>query len=152
MNRLQFKIDIQAPKKIVYNKMLGLEDKSDYEAWTAAFNPTSTYDGGWNKSDKIRFIGTDENGEKGGMVAEIVENIPNEYVSIRTLCLLKGDEEIYANPEENTWEHGLEIYSFAENHGITTVTVEVDVVDEYVEYFQTTYPKALEILKKHVES
>ncbi|RPI68531.1 MAG: hypothetical protein EHM43_04625 [Ignavibacteriae bacterium] len=31
-----------------------------YREWTAAFNPTSFFEGGWQTGDKIRFIGTDE--------------------------------------------------------------------------------------------
>jgi hypothetical protein len=66
MEKLQFKISIQAPAHKVYDVMLGISNKLNYEQWTALFNPTSTYEGNWNKGSKIRFVGTDEKGEKGG--------------------------------------------------------------------------------------
>jgi hypothetical protein len=44
---------------------------SDYAQWTSLFNPTSTYEGSWDKGNKILFIGVDEKGEKGGMVSRI---------------------------------------------------------------------------------
>ena len=78
MENLQFIIRIHAPLDKVYDIMLGISDKSSYETWTSLFNPTSTYEGSWDKGSKILFTGTDENGEKGGMVSEVVENIPNQ--------------------------------------------------------------------------
>ena len=34
---------------------------------------------------KIMFVGTDEQGKRGGMISEIAENKPGEFVSIRHL-------------------------------------------------------------------
>jgi hypothetical protein len=39
------------------------------------FNPTSSYERNWHKGNRIHFVRVDENGEKGGMVSEIAENI-----------------------------------------------------------------------------
>ena len=60
--------------------MLGTQNKSTYEQWTALFNPTSTYEGSWEKGSKMLFVGVDEKGEKGGLVSRIVENTPNQFV------------------------------------------------------------------------
>lgn len=152
MKKLQFKIVINAPVVKVYNTMLGLDNKATYEAWTVEFNPTSTYEGSWEKGTKILFIGTGENGEKGGMVAEIAEHIPNKFVSIRSYGILKGGTEITTGEEVEKWAGGLENYTFEENNGITTVTVEVDMIDDFVGYFSETYPKALNKLKAILES
>lgn len=148
MKKVQFKTEINAPIAKVYKTMLGLDNKATYEAWTAEFNPTSTFEGSWEKGSKILFIGTDENGEKGGMIAEVAENIPNKFVSIRHYGLLKGDTEITSGEEVEKWAGELENYWFEEHNGITSVTVEVGVSDEYMDYFQTTYPKALQKLKE----
>lgn len=45
MQKLKFIQEIQAPASKVYETMLGLNDKSTYEAWTALFNPSSSYEG-----------------------------------------------------------------------------------------------------------
>ncbi len=82
MNQLQFKITIHAPVEKVYTTMLGLNNKATYEQWTALFNPTSSYEGNWNKGEKILFVGVDDKGEKGGMVSSIKEHIPTQYVTI----------------------------------------------------------------------
>lgn len=151
MKRTQYKIDIKAPASTVYKTMLGLEDKSTYEAWTAEFNPTSTYEGNWQKGSKILFIGTGEDGEKGGMVSEIAENIPNQFVSIRHLGIVKDDTEITSGEEVEAWAGGLENYSFEKNNGMTTLTVDIDMVEDYIDYFDMAYPKALNKLKQTIE-
>lgn len=151
MKKLQFKTTINAPAEKVYETMLGLKDKSTYEHWTSAFNPTSTFEGSWTKGSKIYFLGTDENGKKGGMVSEVAENKPAEFVSIRHYGFLNGDTEITTGEEVEKWAGGLENYSFDENQGITTVKVDIDVIEEYLDYFNNTYPKALEKLKAIAE-
>lgn len=132
--------------------MLGISDKSTYEQWTTAFDPTSSYDGMWSKGSKIRFIGTDEKGEIGGMVSEIVEHIPNQFVSIRHYGLLKANIEITEGPEVEKWANGFENYTFEENNGVTTVTVDVDTSTDFVAYMNTTFPTALDRLKELCEN
>jgi hypothetical protein len=142
MEKLQFKISIQAPAHKVYDVMLGISNKLNYEQWTALFNPTSTYEGNWNKGSKIRFVGTDEKGEKGGMVSEIFENIPNRFVSIRHYGLVKADVEITEGTEVEKWANGLENYIFDDNNGATALTVELDAVEEFIDYMNQTYPQS----------
>lgn len=151
MKKLQFKVSINAPVTKIYDFMLGINSKSTYEQWTSLFNPTSTYDGSWNKGNKILFIGTDEKGEKGGMVSEIVENIPNRFVSIRHYGLLKADKEITEGPEVEKWAGGFENYSFEEYNGIAMVIVDLDTTEDFVNYMNQTYPKALVKLKEICE-
>ena len=148
MKKIQFKKEINASAQKVYETMLGLKNKASYEYWTAAFNPTSTYEGSWDNGSKILFVGTDENGKKGGMVSEIVAHQPAEFVSIRHFGFLDGDTEITTGEQVEKWAGGHENYSFQENNGVTTVTVEMDSVDEYLDYFNNTYPKALDKLKE----
>ncbi len=59
MKKIQFNVNINAPASKVYDCMLGINNKITYEQWTALFNPTSTYEGTWNKGSKILFLGTD---------------------------------------------------------------------------------------------
>lgn len=144
MKKLSYQIDIKAPVSKVYDSMI---DKDTYKQWTAEFNPTSDFEGGWNKGDKILFTGEHE-GKKGGMVAEIAENIPNKYISIRHIGILDGEEEITSGPQVEGWAGALENYSFEENEGVTTVKIDVDTNEEYLDYFDATWPKALNKLKE----
>jgi hypothetical protein len=151
MKKLQFKKDINASAEKVYNAMLGISNIETYQQWTSEFNPTSTYEGSWEKGTKIYFVGTDEKGKRGGMVSEIADNIPFQFVSIRHYGILDGENEITEGAEVEKWAGGLENYSFEENNGVTTVTVDVDTMDDYIDFFNKTFPKALDKLKEIVE-
>lgn len=151
MKKLQFKKEINASAQKVYETMLGLQDKSTYEHWTSAFNPTSSYEGNWEKDSTIYFVGQDENGKKGGMVSKIEAHQPSKFVSILHYGFLDGDTEITTGEEVEKWAGGHENYSFEENKGITTLTVDMDAIEEYLDYFSTTYPTALDKLKEICE-
>jgi hypothetical protein len=151
MEKLQFNVSIQAPASKVYDMMLGISNKSTYEAWTALFNPTSSYEGSWIKGSKMLFIGTDEQGNKGGMVSEIADNIPNRFVSIRHYGLVQANVEITEGPEVEKWANGFENYTFEENDGITKLTIDLDTTADFVDYMNEHYPKALSKLKEICE-
>ena len=147
MKKIQFKQEINASAEKVYNTMLGINSIKTYEQWTAEFNPTSSYEGNWKKGSKMYFVGTDSSGKKAGMVSEIADNIPFKFISIRHYGMLDGDKEIIAGPDVEEWAGSLENYSLDENNGVTTVTVEIDLSEDYQDYFNTTWPKALKVLK-----
>lgn len=151
MEKIQFKKDIKSSAQNVFETMLGLKNIETYEQWTAEFNPTSTYEGQWKKGAKMYFVGTDEKGNRGGMVSEIADMIPSKFVSIRHYGMLDGDTEITEGEQVEKWAGGLENYSFHESNGITTVTVEMDITEDYMDYFNTTWPKALDKLKSITE-
>ena len=151
MKKLQFKVSIHAPVTRIYDFMLGTNSKSTYEQRPSLFNPTSTYEGSWDKGTKILFFGVDEKGEKGGMVSRIAENIPNQFVSIQHYGLLQADKEITEGPEVEKWANGFENYSFEENNETTTVTVDLDITEDLLDYMNQTYPKALDKLKELCE-
>ena len=132
--------------------MLGINHKSTYEQWTAMFNPTSTYEGNWEKGSKMLFVGIDEKGEKGGMVSEIVDNVLNQYVSIRHYGLVHANVEITSGPEVDKWATGFENYTFQENNGVTDLKIElVGLSEDLTVYMNDTWPNALNKLKEICE-
>jgi len=148
MERLQYKIDINAPAAKVTELMLG---KDTYKLWTAEFEPTSDFEGSWGKGDKIYFTGIDEEGKKGGMVSEIAEHIPHRFVSIRHYGILDDGKEITEGEQVEKWAGGFENYTYEEKDGITTVIVDLDTTPDFIAYFDKTYPKALNRLKELCE-
>ena len=150
MQKLQFKVSITAPVAKIYDIMLGISNKSTYEQWTALFNPTSTYEGSWEKGSKMLFVGVDEKGEKGGMVSKIVDNIPDKFVSIQHYGLVMGDKEITEGPEVEKWANGFENYHFDETNGTTTVTVELDSTEEFLNYMNEAYPKSTQQVERNL--
>jgi hypothetical protein len=151
MIKLQFTVNINAPLNKVFDTMLGISNKTSYEQWTALFNPTSTYEGSWEKGSKMLFVGVDEKGEKGGMVSRIIENIPNQFVSIQHYGMVVAGTEITTGPEVEKWANGLENYTFKENNGLVSVTVDLDTIEEFIDYMNENYPKALNKLKEICE-
>ncbi len=152
MEKLQYTIKINAPAQKVYDLMLGISNKTTYEQWTSMFNPTSTYEGNWDKGSKMLFVGIDEKGEKGGMVSEISENIKNDYISIRHYGLVQANVEITSGPQVEKWANGFENYTFQENNGNTDITIElVGFTEDLKDYMNESWPKALDKLKELCE-
>jgi hypothetical protein len=151
MKKLQFTVNINADINTVFDKMLGLTSKSTYELWTALFNPTSTYEGSWQKGSKIYFVGIDDNGKKGGLVSEIIENISGKFISIKHNGIFQSGKEILTGLEVKVWAGGIENYSFEEMNGGTLVTVDLDATEEFASQMEKTYPLALGKLKEICE-
>jgi len=145
MKTRQYEIDIHASASKVMDIMLAEET---YKLWTAAFNPTSSFEGEWKKGSHIRFLGINKDGVKEGMLSEVIDIVPNKFVSLRHYGFVSGDTEITEGPELQGWKDAKENYSFTENNGTTTVTVDIDVVEDHLDYFDKTWPLALEKLKE----
>lgn len=141
---MHFEILINAPIEQVYNTML---DEKHYREWTAAFNASSHYKGSWDKGSKILFIGSDQNGEMGGMVSRIKENIPHKFVSIEHLGLYHNGKEITSGKEVEGWGGAFENYTFQEANGNTLLSIDMDTNEVFKAYFADTWPKALLKLK-----
>ena len=147
--KLRFEILIDAPVEKVYSRML---DEKQYQEWTAAFSPTSRFKGSWEKGSKILFLGDDEKGNTGGMVSRIKENIPNQFVSIEHLGLVKDGKEVISGEEVESWAGSLENYTFEQKKEKTLLSVEMDSNEEFESYFSETWPKALQRLKEICEA
>jgi hypothetical protein len=145
MQKLNFKIDINASKEKVWNTML--EDKT-YRIWTEAFAKGSHYSGSWNKGSKIHFLGPNEQGIMGGMVSRIKENRMHEYISIEHLGMVLDGKEDTTSDEVKQWAGSLENYTFKDKNGTTELLVDMDINEEYKEMFENMWPKALQKLKE----
>lgn len=152
MKTKTYTISIKAAVEKVYDIMLGLTDKKTYQAWVSIFNPTSTFEGSWEKGSEIRFIGTDQKGQTSGMLSKIVENKPNEFVSILHYGIIKNDQEITQGAAVEQWAGFTENYTFKHNNGLTKVTIEMNTHEDYIDYFDDSWPKALKKLKELAES
>ncbi len=149
MVKLHFETEINAPAEKVFRLMLA--DKT-YREWTKLFNPTSRYEGSWEKGSKILFLGTDEKGNEGGMVSRIKDNILNRFISIEHYGVINDGKEITTGAEVEKWAGGLENYTFEEKNGKTLLSVDTDTTPEYKTYFEETWPKALNKIKEICEA
>ena len=147
MPKLHYSILIRAPKEKVWKTML---DDETYRKWTDVFSPGSHYIGDWSKGSKMLFLGP---GEKGtmGMVSRIKENRPYEYISIEHLGLVQDGKEDTSSAAVKDWEGNHENYTFKEREGVTEVLVDLDTPEEFKEFFESSWPKALQKLKELAE-
>ncbi len=152
MEKMHFSIVINAPKEKVWKTML---DKDTYKKWTDVFMPGSHYVGDWSKGSKILFLAPDETGKMSGMVSQIKENQPYEFVSIENIGIVQDGKEDISSKEAKEWAGALENYTFKEIDGTTEVLVDLfaveDVADNYKEMFQDMWRKALQKLKELAE-
>ena len=136
---------IHAPREHVWRSTLF---SPSYERWTATFCEGSRYEGSWEAGTPIRFCGP--NGD--GMVAEIAEHRPGEFVSIRHLGMVTDGVEDTTSEAVRAWAPCFENYSFTDEAGGTRVRVEVDVFGTYEDWMNETWPKALLALKSVCET
>jgi hypothetical protein len=146
MQKLHFKIDINAPIEKVWDTML--EDKT-YRVWTAPFNEGSYYMGDWSKGSKILFLGPNpETGKEGGMVSRIKDNRKHEFISIEHLGMVNDGVEDTTSEAVKPWAGSLENYSFKNLNGKTELLIEIDINDDFKDMFNDMWPKALQKLKE----
>jgi uncharacterized protein YndB with AHSA1/START domain len=141
---LHFEITINAQTDKVFSTMI---DDQHYREWTAEFNPTSHFVGYWEKGAKILFIGTDNEGTVGGMIGRIKEHIPNQFLSIEYLGIIQNGEELTSGNELEGWAGAAVNYTFTDKNGKTLLGIHLDSNQEFMSYFEETWPKALQVLK-----
>jgi uncharacterized protein YndB with AHSA1/START domain len=144
MENLRFSVDVDVPAQHVWNVMLDLDT---YREWTGAFHEGSTYEGGWNEGDKIRFLGPNDDGTASGLFGTIVENRPHEFVSIRYLGDIENDVEHREGPAVGLHEN----YSFRETGGVTSLVVELEVPEEWADDMRSMWSEAIVTIKQLAE-
>lgn len=147
---MHFEIAISAPVQKVWDIMLTQET---YREWTSVFEPTSCYEGSWEKGSKIRFLSSTDG---SGMVSEIAENIPGSFISIKHLGEVKGGVEDLTSEQVMKWTPAFENYTFTETEGGTLLAVDMDMPSTpeskaMKEMFEGMWPKALLKLKEICE-
>lgn len=145
VKRIEFSTVIHAPASRVWDVMLGPES---YRQWTSAFAEGSYYEGSWEQGEKIRFLSP--GGE--GMVAEIAESRPGEYLSIRHLGFVANGVEDTESEAVRAWAPAYENYTFVAVPEGTRVVVDQDVTAEFEAYMQDAWPRALALLKQLCEA
>lgn len=144
MKKHEFKTIINAPKEKVWKT---LWDDKTYREWTSAFSEGSRAETDWKKGSKVLFL----NSEGAGMVAQIADNKPNEYMSIKHLGFYKDGMEDTSSEEVKKWQGAMENYTLRSVDGKTEVIVDMDITDEYADMFKEMWPKALKKLKEIAE-
>jgi uncharacterized protein YndB with AHSA1/START domain len=148
MLKKQYEIQINAPREKVWKTML---EDATYREWTMPFGEgvsnTSYFEGGWSKGSQMKFLASPGN----GMIAQIVEHIPGEFISIQHLGMIENGVIDTESDAVKAWTPAFENYTLTEVDGGTKVTVDIDVHETYAEMFDDKWPKALQLVKEIAE-
>ena len=141
INRLLFSIDIKAEETKIWN---ALWNESSYRDWASVFFEGSyAITDNWKEGSKVLFLSPDQSG-----IYSIIEtHIPNKVMLFKHIGkVLKGKEQPI-DDETKTWSGATEIYTLTEGTDNNKLTVEIDVLDEHLDFMTITFPKALERVK-----
>lgn len=146
---LHFDIVINAPATTVWERMLTQET---YREWTSAFEPTSYYEGSWEKGSRMLFLSS----RGGGMVATIAENIPHKFISIQHVGQIQDGVEDTTSDAVTSWLPAFENYTFTEHDGSTLLSIDLEMTStpeskQMKEMFEGMWPAALAKLKEICE-
>lgn len=145
MEKMNFQISIDAAREKVWET---LWDDTTYRIWTAIFSPGSRVETNWNEGSKVLFL----NGENEGMVSKIQAKKDNEFMSFQHLGMVdKNGNEDTESEQVKAWAGSLENYYLKSVNGGTQVRIEIDVANDYKDYFKKTWPSALQKLKELAE-
>lgn len=144
MKKMEYNIEINATPETVWNIIIG---KDTYPEWTAVFCEGSAVETDWKKGSKALFL----DGNGSGMVAEIEENIPYEFLSIRHLGEISNGVEDTMSDKVKEWAGAHENYTLKAVDGKTRWEVEIDVTPDFIDYMNEAWPKAQKKVKEMAE-
>jgi uncharacterized protein YndB with AHSA1/START domain len=145
MEKLTYNSVINADPKIVWTVLWGTDT---YPVWTQPFCEGSQMQGELTPGSKILF--TDAKGS--GMVSRVEELVPGEYISFQHLGELKNGVEDTESEQVKGWAGAHENYTLKGENDKTHLTVDIDIADEYKDYFIKTWPQAMEKIKELSEA
>ncbi len=146
MQKMNFSIDINAPREKVWNVLWG--DQS-YRDWTSAFMEGSyAVTDDWKEGSKVLFLASDGK----GMVSKVDAKRPNEFMSFAHQGIVKDGVEDTTSDAVKDWQGAKENYTLKEAGKGTKLIIDMDVSEMEKEYFEKVWPKALERVKNLAES
>lgn len=145
MKKEKFTIVIDAPKEKVWQILWNDET---YKKWTAVFSEGSKAVSDWKEGSKILFV----NENNDGMHSLIDKKIDNEIMNFKHLGMVKNGIELPEDEITKSWSGSMENYLLTEGDNNTSLTVEMDIVEEYQEYFNEKFPLALSKVKELAEN
>lgn len=144
METLHFSIAIKAPAekiwKILWNDVT-------YREWTSVFSEGSYAVSDWHEGSKVLFL----NGEGNGMYSIVAKNVPNEQMWFKHIGVVRNGVEEQLDEETKKYSGARENYSLEEHFHYTTLSVDIDLNIKDIPYFKSTFPKALDRVKKMAE-
>ena len=141
MQKINVSTHINAPKEKIWEMLWNLDA---YRTWTSAFTEGSdAKTDNWKEGSKVLFL--DPRGS--GMVSRVAAHKPNAFMSFQHLGEVHNGIEDTSSDKVKAWAGAMENYTLEEENGNATLSVEMDVTDDFRDYMLKMWPPALEKLK-----
>lgn len=145
MKRLEFTIEISASKEKIWGV---LWEDATYRDWVSVFCEGTYVKTNWNEGDSVHFLTPDGK----GMNSIIEKKVELQYIAFKHISELENFEPQPVDEAASEWSGGMEIYELIPNQSSVTLKVLMDTLEKYIDYFETTFPKALERVKELSEN
>jgi hypothetical protein len=145
MEKLEFKIEIEATKDRIWNI---LWSDTTYRQWAAAFCEGTYAISDWNEGDKIHFLTSSGD----GMYGFIESKQENKYMAFKHIGELKNFKEMPIDEETQVWTGAMETYRLTSTTTGTLLETTMDCLEQYAGYFENSFPKGLELVKQLSEN
>lgn len=141
INKLEFSIDIKAERDTIWK---ALWDENAYRNWVSIFSEGSYYlTDKWEEGSKVHFLAPD----RTGIYSIIEKHIPNMIIHFKHIGnVIEGKEQVI-DEETKKWSGATEIYRLNQTKDAFTLSVEIDVMAEHLEFMKETFPIALKTIK-----
>lgn len=139
---MQFSVQINATKEKVWDTLW--QDET-LRQWAGIIDPGTHLVGDLKLGNQIQFI----SGNGYGVSSLVKQLTKNEFLLLHHNADTQDEGK---NTRDNQWTGGSESYQLTEQNHTTKLTITFDVPPELEDYFQTTYPKALQKIKSLSEN
>jgi uncharacterized protein YndB with AHSA1/START domain len=141
MNEMKFTVEINASREKVWNTLWADET---FRQWAGIIDPGTHMVGDLVEGNEVQYI----SGNGYGVTSLVEKLVDGEYLRLRHSA---DTQDEGAREREKEWTGGAESYALSENDGVTTLIAACDVPPSQEEYFTTSYPKALDEVKRLAE-
>jgi len=140
--RLHFSINIQAPLTTIWQ---ALWNDEAYRYWVAIFAEGSyAVTDQWKEGSRVLFLAPD----KSGIFSTIKTHIPNQVMEFEHMGEVVDGKELEGIEHDKPWRGSNEKYTLIEHKDYVTLQVDIDVLNEHVDFMQDRFPQALERIKQ----
>lgn len=141
MKTIQKTKEINAPKEKVWNVLL--EDEYN-RIWMAEFMEGSHAKTDWIVGHKVRFLDNDNN----GLVGRILTKQPYDVIEMEYDGEVKNGEDDFDSEMAQQMKGSRENYYLSESNGVTTLKIEVDMGDDWIDMMSAAWDKALDKIEE----
>lgn len=134
-------VKVKASREKVWDVLL----RDEYtREWYSEFSPGSHAEGDWNVGGRVTF--TDASGS--GLAAKVTAREPYERLSIEHQAVIMNGREERDSEDARKWKGCREDYILSQEDGLTTLTIEQELPEEYVESISKLWDKAAGKIKE----